>query len=76
MTNDRRTEEVLDAARGTWSTSVFSALVIGMRLFQQSDVGEGKVASFAFALALPLTVHVDLGHCHKVPHLQSDKHNP
>lgn len=76
MTNGRRTREVLDAARAMRRTCVFSALIIGMWLFQQSDVGEGKVASFAFALALPLTVHVDLGHCYKVPHLQNDKYKP
>lgn len=44
-----------------------------MVLFQQPDMGEGKVASFAFALALPLAVHVDLGHFYHVAHLANDK---
>lgn len=44
-----------------------------MVLFQQSDVGEGEVASFALALALPLAVHVDLGHFYHVSHLSNVK---
>lgn len=55
------------------SAHVSSALVVRMRLFQQSDVGEGEMASFAFALTLPLAVHVDLGHFHHVSHLFNDK---
>lgn len=55
------------------SVHVSSALVVRMRLFQQSDVGEGEMASFAFALTLPLAVHVDLGHFHHVSHLFNDK---
>lgn len=50
----------------------FSALVVGVVLFQQSNVGEGEVASFALTLALPLAVHVDLGHFYRVAHLQSE----
>lgn len=51
----------------------FSALVVGMVLLQQPDVGEGKVASLALALTLPLAVHVDLGHFYRVAHLQDDQ---
>ena len=51
----------------------FSALVIRMMLFQQSNVGEGKVASFALALTLPLAVHVDLGHFYHVSNLRNDE---
>lgn len=50
----------------------FSALVVGMVLLQQPDVCEGKVASLALALPLPLAVHVDLGHFYRVAHLQSE----
>lgn len=32
-------------------------------------MGEGEVASFTFALAVPLAVHVDLGHFNQVAHL-------
>lgn len=46
-----------------------SALVVGVVLFQQSNMGEGKVASFSLALSLPLAVHVDFGHFNHVPHL-------
>lgn len=47
----------------------FSALVVGLLLFQQSNVSEGEVASFALTLTLPLAVHVDLGHFYRVAHL-------
>lgn len=46
-----------------------------MRLFHQADVGEGEVASFTFALALPLAVHVDLGHFNQVAHLSRTQRN-
>lgn len=51
----------------------FSALVVRLVLVQQSDVGEREVASFALAFALPLAVHVDLGHFHRVPHLLNNQ---
>lgn len=51
----------------------FSALVVWIVLFQQPNVGERKVASFAFAFTLPLAVHVDLGHFYGVPHLLNNK---
>lgn len=51
----------------------FSALVVGLLLFQQSNVSEGEVASFALTLTLPLAVHVDLGHFYCVAHLQSER---
>lgn len=44
-----------------------------MVLFQQSNVGEGKVASFALALTLPLAVDIDLGHFYHVAHLSNEK---
>ena len=44
-----------------------------MVLFQQSNVGEGKVASLAFALTLPLAVHIDLGHFYHVSDLANDE---
>lgn len=62
----------LAAVQATGAPVRFSALVVGVRLLQQSDVGEGEVAPFALALALPLAVHVDLGHLHHVAHLRSD----
>lgn len=43
-----------------------------MLLFHQANVGEGEVASFTFALALPLAVHVNLGHFNHVAHLTND----
>lgn len=55
------------------SAHVSSALVVWMRLFQEPDVGEGEMASFAFALTLPLAVHVYLGHFHHVSYLFNDK---
>lgn len=58
------------ASRGR--TRVSSALVIRMRLFQQSNVGEGEMASLAFALTLPLAIHVDLGDFNHVSHLYDD----
>lgn len=51
------------------STRLSSALFIWMRLFQQPDVGKGEMAVLAFALTLPLAIHVDLGHFHHVAHL-------
>lgn len=53
-----------------------SAVTVGMRLFHQADVGEGEVASFTFALALPLAVHVDLGHFNQVAHLSRTQKQP
>lgn len=34
-------------------------------------MGEGEVAFLALALALPLAVHIDLGHLHHVAHLHN-----
>lgn len=61
-------ERKTGAGEGTFQVSP-SALVVRMWLFQQSDVGEGEVTSFAFTLTLPLAVHVDLGHLDGVTHL-------
>ena len=47
-----------------------SALVLGVLVVQQPDMRKGKVASLALALALPLAVHVDLGHFYHVSDLQ------
>lgn len=47
-----------------------SAVSVGMRLLHQANVGEGEVTSFTFALALPLAVHLDLGHLNQVAHLR------
>lgn len=56
-----------------WERLCFSALIIRVKLFQQSDVGEGKVALLALALTLPLAVHVDLGDFHHVAHLLNEE---
>lgn len=47
-----------------------SALLLRVLVVQKPDVREGKVAMLALALALPLAVHVDLGHFYHVSDLQ------
>jgi hypothetical protein len=47
-----------------------SALILRVLVVQKPDVREGKVAMLALALALPLAVHVDLGHFYHVSDLQ------
>lgn len=49
-----------------------SAVAVGVLLFHQTDVGEGEVTSFPFALALPLAVHVNLGHFNQLAHLTNN----
>lgn len=56
-----------------WECVSFSALVLSLVLFQQSNMSEGKVASFALAFTLPLAVHVDLGYFYHVPDLLNKK---
>lgn len=57
-----------------WVHAVASAqFILGGVLVQQPDVREGEVAALALALALPLAVHIDLGHLHHVAHLHGEK---
>lgn len=53
-----------------------SAVSVGMRLLHQANVGEGEVTPFTFALALPLAVHLDLGHLDQVAHLRGHREAP
>lgn len=57
------------------SCPLSAQIVLGTVLVQQFDVCEGKVATFAFTLPLPLAVHVNFGHLHHVAHLRSGKKN-
>lgn len=51
----------------------FSALVLSLELFQQPNMSEGKVASFALAFTLPLAIYVDLCYHYHISHLLNKK---
>lgn len=60
------------AEEGGTTRAAASAVAIGVLLLHQANVGEGEVTSFTFALALPLAVHVNLGHFNHLAHLTNN----